>query len=167
MLAVSVLIENPGVLTGLDARLPGAAWAGLQDYTRTFFAQLKAATPIGWEYKKQQKTKKGTVQRGTGKWVRSGKLRKSWQLEPDRAARGITISTDLPYVQVLERGLYPNPPKGPMPTNVPWTPWRVEGGFSKQAPGGIVGPLLTDETLGRAIDLIVSRIRAMIERAAG
>jgi len=117
MLAVSVIIDNPQVLTGLNVDLPGAVWMGVQDYSRTFFAQLKAATPIGWTYKKQSKTKGGKVKAGTGKWVRSGALRKSWQSEADEAARGITISTNLPYVQVLERGLYPNPPKGPARTN--------------------------------------------------
>jgi hypothetical protein len=88
-------------------------------------------------------------------------------MEADSAARGITISTNLPYVQVLEQGLYPDPPKGPARTNVPWTPWRVEGGFSKQASKGIVGPLLTDDKLKGAIDLIVAQIRTMLERAAG
>lgn len=166
MLAISIIIDNPAVLTGLDANLPGATWLGVQDYSRTFFSQLKGATPIGWKYKKQGKTKKGKVKTGTGKWVRSGALRKSWEQDTDAAARGITFSTDLPYIHVLEQGLYPNPPKGPARTNVPWTPWRVEGGFSKQAPKGIAGPLLTDEKLERAIDLVVVQIRKMLERVA-
>jgi len=151
--------------------------------------QLSAATPIGWTYNPLALTKKGAkqalkgrqlwgmtaaklkaeklVKKGSGKWKRSGALRKSWQSEADEAARGITFSTNLPYIDVLERGLYPNPPKGPARTNVPWTPWRVEGGFSKHAPKGIVGPLLTDDKLKGAIDLIVAQIRAMLERAAG
>lgn len=188
MLAVTVLIDNPNVLTGLDTRLPGAVWLGVQDYTATFMKQLSAATPIGWKYKPLELTKKGARQalkgkqlwgmsgakmkaekfakKRSGKWVRSGALRESWEEEADQAARGITISTKLPYIEILERGLYPNPPKGPMPKNVPWTPWRVEGGFSKQAQKGIVGPLLTDQKLERAIDLIVKRIGEMLEGAA-
>ena len=168
MIGGSILLENPGVLTALTGDIPGAAWLGLQEFVQTFKARTSRATPIGWKYKKGAKNKKGTIKRGTQKWVRSGKLRKSWDIEEQQGERAVTLFTDLPYAHVLELGLYPNPPQGKPRTNVPWTPWRVAGGFSKQAPSGIVGPLLNDERLQRnAMNLIVQEISKMFQRAVG
>ena len=42
----------------------------------------------------------------------------------------IYLSNSLPYASVVEYGLYPNPPKGGA--------GKTEGGFSKQAPAGMV-----------------------------
>lgn len=167
MIAVSAIVQNPGTLNALNVHVPGAAWVGMQDFVRTFKARTSRATPIGWKYVRKEKSKKGKTKRGTGKWKRSGKLRKSWALEEQNAALAITMYTDMEYAHVIEQGLYPNPPTGIPRTNVPWTPWRVQGGFSKQAPGGIVGPLLDDDRLmTRSINLIVAEIERRLAVAA-
>jgi hypothetical protein len=166
MLAISYVLQNAVAIQSLNMALPGGIWLGVQDVARTFKGQVSAATPIGWKYVKQQKTKRGKTKAGTGKWKRSGVARKAWEQKADFAGRGITVFNPQPYMRVLEEGLYPNPPTGPMPTGVPWTPWRVEGGFSKQAPGGIVGPLFDDnEFWESATDLVIKRVRERLEGA--
>jgi hypothetical protein len=173
MLAISVIMQNPEVLSALNVYVPGAMWVGIKDFVRTFRARTSRATPIGWKYKKEQKVKrgknKGKTKTGTKKWVRSGKLRKSWTIEEEPQALAISMYTDKPYAGVIEGGAYPNPPTGIPRTNVPWTPWRVDSGYSKQAPGGIVGPLLDDDRLmKRSVNLIVDEIgRRIQESAAG
>jgi hypothetical protein len=48
------------------------------------------------------------------------------------------ISNNLPYAQVIEYGLYPNPPmRGSWVKGQGWV-IKSEGGFSKQAPTGVV-----------------------------
>lgn len=78
--------------------------------------------------------------------VDSGALRRSWtvalnstpaQYNGDKTALGqaqltdtVVIATDKPYAPMLEFGLYPNPPKNPT--------GKTQGGFSRQAPQGLV-----------------------------
>jgi hypothetical protein len=94
--------------------------------------------------------------------VDTGRFRGNWQVGLGKAAPGPVDTTDanaalaaaqsavrpftlgqtiflanqLPYGPVLEFGLYPNPPKGGAGKTV--------GGFSKQAPAGMVGVTLRD-----------------------
>lgn len=60
--------------------------------------------------------------------VDSGELRRSWVMT--KIPKGYLISTGVPYAPVVEYGLYPNPPKGGK--------GKTEGGYSKQAPQGMV-----------------------------
>jgi hypothetical protein len=164
MLAISYIIQNAIAIQSLNTALPGGSWVGVQDVSRLFKNEVQSATPIGWKYTKQAKTKKGKVKAGTGKWKRSGAARAAWSIQADSGARGISVFNETPYMRPLEEGLYPDPPKGPMPKGVPWTPWRVEGGFSKQAPGGIVGPIFADDAFwDNAMNLIIQRIQERLQ----
>lgn len=60
--------------------------------------------------------------------VDSGELRRSWVMT--KIPKGYSISTGVPYAPVVEYGLYPNPPKSGK--------GKTEGGYSKQAPQGMV-----------------------------
>lgn len=60
--------------------------------------------------------------------VDTGEARRSWSFE--KVPEGYRISTNVPYMPVLEYGLYPNPPKGGKGKTI--------NGFSKQAPQGFV-----------------------------
>jgi hypothetical protein len=165
MLAVTVIMDNPATLTNLNQALPGAAWLGIQDVARTFMARVKGKTPTGWIYKKSEKTKKGSLKRGTGKWVKSNRARSAWDMELHNGEMAVSVYNPQPYMQVLERGLYPNPPTGPARVNVPWTPWRVEGGFSKQSPHGIIQPFFDDSgnaVWKKAQSMILDQIRNML-----
>jgi hypothetical protein len=46
------------------------------------------------------------------------------------------FSNNMPYAVVVDNGDYPNPPKKPT--------GKTAGGYSVQAPNGIVGPVLTE-----------------------
>lgn len=61
--------------------------------------------------------------------VDTGALRRSWVMS-EESPYSFTISTDKPYANVLEYGLYPNPPKGGK--------GKTSDGFSTQAPAGFV-----------------------------
>jgi len=169
---IGIALFAPNVLTQrLEKLVPFAVSVGLKDMLRTIKADVLARTPVGWVYipaKVNKKGKKRTDQAGKGKWVKSssasGKkaagagIAKSWRtgIEQD----SFFIGTDMPYAFMLEDGRYPNPPKGPLPTGKPWDKgWRVEGGFSKQAQGGLLQPIYDDDTyLQGAVGLIAERI---------
>lgn len=79
-------------------------------------------------------------------------IQESWQIEPD--GWSATIFTDFDYGPILEEGLYPfgRPTKR--------TDFGPDGGlYSRQAIGGIVGPLLNEpDTISGAIDLVVEEL---------
>jgi hypothetical protein len=189
-LAVTTLQQNSQIFSALEQKLPGAAFLGVMDFSNTFMGLLRGGTPIGWKWINVGLNKKGKraeavgklgkksvsdlrsagmLKAGTGKWKPSGAARTAWSMNTDQAGRGITFSNPLPYLIVLERGGYPNPPKGPMRSGVPWDKgWRVEGGFSKQAQSGIVKPLLDDDKLWeQALSLINKRISEMLSGLPG
>lgn len=90
--------------------------------------------------------------------VDTGRARANWQIGINQLPKGtmltgkvgfgtgnlsaykigdiIYIANNLPYIGVLEYGGYPNPPKYPTGKTV--------GGFSKQAPQGMVGVTMTE-----------------------
>jgi hypothetical protein len=68
--------------------------------------------------------------------VDEGTLKEAWTLEKaKRLGDSSHVRNGLPYAQVVEFGGYPNPPKG--------GEGKTEGGFSKQAPQGMLRPAVT------------------------
>lgn len=68
--------------------------------------------------------------------VKSGTMKRSWS--PVQAeTSGFSFSSNVPYASVLEDGLYPS--VGPRTVS-------YEGGvYSKQAPGGMISPVINDD----------------------
>lgn len=147
----------------LSKVLPQIVQDGLKDFAKTVMQYAIERTPLGWRYVKGagNKTKKS----GRAFGVALGNYRRSnvaapgrfmrhpdmWKLT-DKRAKSITIRSKAKYGAILEEGKYPTP-KGSPPRAKPWEwGWRVEGGYSKQAPGGILGPLLADKKGGGAIN---------------
>lgn len=168
---IGLVLFNPLNLAGLNRLVPSAVGIGLNDMLRQVRADVLARTPIGWTYVKAKTTKSGkkrTDKAGKGRWVRSdsspGKkakganLQHNWEIESDK--QHFSIGTSVPYAFVLEEGKYPNPPKGPLPKGKPWSSgWRVEGGYSKQAQGGLLQPIYDDpKSLDDAMDFIIEEI---------
>lgn len=74
--------------------------------------------------------------------VASSALKRSWS-PVQRTTGGFSFSTDLPYAVVIEEGLY----KSVGPRTV-----EYEGGvYSRQAPGGMIGPVIRDDGMIAAI----------------
>jgi hypothetical protein len=88
----------------------------------------------------------------------TGDLKKSWSAV-ERTATGFTFGTDKDYATVLEEGGY---------TGVgPRTIALADGIFSRQAPGGIIAPLLQDEqVMDKILKRIASELVRSISRAA-
>lgn len=81
----------------------------------------------------------------------SGHAKQSWS-DVEYTSGGFTFGSDAPHIRVLEEGLYKT--LGPRTIDV--------GGdiYSRQAPGGIVGPLIEDEeTIAGLLDLVVQEIK--------
>jgi len=73
----------------------------------------------------------------------------------ERHTGGFSFSNPVDYMGILEEGLYP----------MEQSP-RTLGGYSRQAPGGILGPLVNDETvLQRIAELVVEQLEREINRA--
>lgn len=80
----------------------------------------------------------------------SPRMKQSWS-DVERTATGFAFSNPKDYASVLEEGRYP----GVGPRTV-----ATEGGiFSRQAPGGIIGPLLEDQA--RIESIIVGIAQAL------
>ncbi len=78
--------------------------------------------------------------------VDTGALQAAWTLE--ESGDVITVTNALPYAAVVEYGLYPNPPKGGA--------GKTTGGFSSQAPQGMVGVTLAE--VPQIIEEVVSKL---------
>lgn len=82
-------------------------------------------------------------------------LKKSWS-EVTREAGGFTFGTDLDYAEILEEGGYTR--VGPRTVSV------AGGIYSRQAPGGIIGPIVDDAALiNRLAEEVVKEIERGIE----
>ncbi|MCP4830936.1 MAG: hypothetical protein GY886_01835 [Gammaproteobacteria bacterium] len=66
-----------------------------------------------------------------------------------KTAQGFEIFGNYAYSGVLDKGLYPNPPKGGQ--------GKTRGGYSKQAPKGMVEP--TIKYLRREVRKFIGRLR--------
>lgn len=147
--AIKVVIQNENALKNLVTLIPEAAERALNDYIRTIKARVLDRTPVGQRYQKAEKTKAGKRfkgPRGKGRYVTSGNLWRSWKVDSLGLGK-VSVYTDVPYASVLEEGKYPG--IGPRTSRGPG------GIYSKQAVGGILGPLLEDEEL---IDGMVNRL---------
>ena len=88
----------------------------------------------------------------------SGALKRSWS-NVQRTSTGFTFGTNRDYAEILEEGLYTR--VGPRTVQV------GEGIFSRQAPGGIIAPLLADSNLmEQIVQDIAQRLIRSITRAA-
>tara|TARA_R100001086_G_scaffold96385_2_gene47929 strand:+ start:1938 stop:2288 length:351 start_codon:yes stop_codon:yes gene_type:complete len=76
----------------------------------------------------------------------SGFARRNTKLKESR--RKFTITGDYDYSGVLDRGLYPNPPKAGT--------GKTSGGYSKKAPDGMVKP--TSDFVDKEIKKYIRRI---------
>ncbi len=83
----------------------------------------------------------------------TGALKRSWS-PLQRNEGGLSFHTDLPYAIVLEQGLY----RGVGPRTV----MMSSGIFSRQAPEGILEPLLKDENIKRITDAVVKHFEKVI-----
>jgi hypothetical protein len=147
--AIKVVIQNEDALKNLVTLVPEAAERALNDYIRTVKARVLDRTPVGQKYKKAEKTKAGKPMkgpRGKGRHVASGNLWRSWKVA-SLGLGAVSVYTDVPYADVLEEGKYPG--IGPRTASGPG------GIYSKQAVGGILGPLLEDKEL---MDGMVNRL---------
>ena len=73
----------------------------------------------------------------------------------ERNSGGFSFSNPVDYMTILEEGLYPWP-QSP----------RTIGGYSRQAPEGILKPLVEDESvLQRIAELVVEQLEREINRA--
>lgn len=105
----------------------------VRDTNKTIMNLIQGRTPVG--------------ERGVD--PHSGQMKKSWGFV-EESQKSFSFETEVPYSLVLEEGLYP------------WAETaRTLGGFSKQAPRGILRPLLEDGDLEKQI---VDSILQMIER---
>lgn len=72
----------------------------------------------------------------------------------ERNSGGFSFSNPVDYMTILEEGLYPGAQSA-----------RTLGGYSRQAPGGILKPLVEDdETLRKVAELIVEQLEREINR---
>lgn len=87
----------------------------------------------------------------------SGATKRSWgPIEHEDG--GLSFSLDVPWAEVLERGLYPG--VGPR------TVQTSEGIFSRQAPEGILSPMVEDEEVQRKIaGMVVSELERRLAGA--
>ena len=177
-----VFIASPEKITDLESKIPGFAWLAVQDWAGSLRLDLMRNSPEGYVYvtaakrrelaeakaKEKGKTIKSRIK--TAKWLKSGavkgksNLKGSWQVETFPQQMAVDIFTSVPYAGVLEMGLYPNPPTTRPPSGRPPAgEWRVSGGFSKGAPGGLIQPVINDETImNNAMDLIVDEVAKLI-----
>ena len=89
---------------------------------------------------------------------KTGELKKSWSAV-ERTSTGFTFGTDKEYADVLEEGGY----RGVGPRTIAY----AGGIFSRQAPGGIIAPLLEDEqVMDKILKRIASELVRSISRAA-
>jgi hypothetical protein len=111
--------------------VPNAVKVALKDSAITLRGLARGRSPVG-------------IRRG------SGEFKNAWgAVEP--TARGFSFSNPEEYGQVLEQGLYPS--VGPRTIS-------VHGGiYSRQAPGGILSPLIEDDqVINSVLSLIVQQI---------
>lgn len=119
-------------------RVPDAHRAGVLEAAKTLRLLGLGRTPVG-------------IAPG------SPHLKKEWS-NVEYEAGGFSFGNPTPYAGVIEEGTYPH--AGPRTI-------AVDGGvYSRQAPGGILAPLLRDESQMEAIvDLVLKTIIRGIESA--
>jgi hypothetical protein len=171
-LNVTIDVGEARRIAALASAVPKVVQLVLRDALKKLMVKIQGATPVGLKYKKMSagtKRKKGQAQ---GRWVTSGDLKKSWigQLTGDSLEVTAHVAK-WKYPWVLEEGKYPGIGKlryGLGPGGIiQVSPRTVQGNggiFSKQAPRGILGPIVKDEQLlGQITQSIVDQLRAHVE----
>ncbi len=134
---VEVQVESTQRIVDALNRVPDAARAGVLDALNTLRDMVRGRTPIG------------APDRRT-----SGNLKRSWSTV-EFIGGGLSFAgqfgTDVPYAETLELGLY----HGVGPRTV------AEGGgvYSRQAPGGMIAPIIGDEQrVNAVVDMVLAQI---------
>ncbi len=87
----------------------------------------------------------------------SGELKRSWSAV-EQTTTGFTFGTDKDYATILEEGRYKS--VGPRTVDVSG---KI---FSRQAPGGIIGPIVEDDAVLRKVaQTVANEIAIQLERA--
>ncbi len=149
-IGVSFLLENlEGIksfaVTGEaeDALIPGQVFSLIHD-------AIQNRTPVG--------QRKVEGKRGLRKKRYGEHLQDKWVIDIEPNGRGATISTDVFYAPALEFGDW-------YPGVGPRTVATAGGIFSKQAPGGIIKPLIDDPKLfDKAIEQAVQTVNRRFKR---
>ena len=139
MLNFNIYLEGAERLSKALDKLPQVARTGIEDSLTTIRNLVIGRTPVGIRKKDEH-------------------LKQSWS-KVQETSEGFAFSTDKDYATILEEGLYNK--VGPRTI-------QTEGGiFSRQAPGGIIGPIVEDEKLIEgAVSQIVDVLADYIERHA-
>jgi len=138
MIGFTVKVERIQDIVKILEKYPDAVRLGLEDATVSLRNLVQGATPVGI----------GPTE---------GEMKGSWSTVTYEAG-GFSFGSDKPYAEVLEEGLYPG--VGPR------TVKTGEGIFSRQAPGGMVAPLIEDDTVvDRLLELIVEQIERGFQSA--
>lgn len=142
---VPTLVESTGSLTD------DAVYRALGDLVSVLHERVIAATPRGPVQPRILKSGK----RSKAKPYTPGTAKAGWV--PEVRDGSIVFSSDVPYIQVLEEGLYPG--LGPRTE-------EFDGGiFSRQAVGGITRKLEQDpEFIQLIMDKIVSELEKTFPR---
>lgn len=87
--------------------------------------------------------------------VATGVAKRSWS-SLQTMTGGFSFASNLDYMEILEEGLYAR--VGPRTVQTP------EGIFSRQAPGGMISPVIEDEEIMvKVLEGVVSQIVAVME----
>jgi hypothetical protein len=124
-----------------------------RDAMKTLRLLTIGRTPVGEVKKKKGKRK------GSKKYV-PGTAKKSWT-DVEASGEEVKFSLTVPYAGPLEFGSFPTRP--PWPNVGPRTTKFHGMIFSRQAPGGMAGPILEDESLSG--DQIFGKILDRITRS--
>jgi hypothetical protein len=134
------------VLKDLDV-VPEAVEAGLEKVANEIRARVIDATPVD-----SMGSPGGTLKAGWGELEKVG----SWG-QTDKHEPGLTFENRVPYGEILEEGLYPGVGRRTIKT--------TEGIFSRQAPGGIMGPIVGDQNILDFVrDLFVQAIEEVLNK---
>lgn len=171
-LSVTIDTGQARRLAELASSMPSTVQLVLRDALQKLMVKIQGATPVGIKYKRMPagtKRKKGQAQ---GRWVQSGALKKSWLGKLTGDSLEVVAKVDKwKYPWVLEEGKYPGigkPRFGMGPGGIiqvsPRTVRENGGIFSRQASGGILGPIVKDDKLlGQITQAIIDQLRKHVE----
>jgi len=144
---VELTIQSPAVLAAMRdilAKIPELALEAMGDSAKTLQSIARGRTP----YRKS-----------------SGHLKGSWS-DVYLTEGGLTFENPVEYGPTLEYGLYPRVGPRTMMMGGSARAGSFSGGiYSKQAPGGILGPMIEDDAiLGDAVETVTNEVLKKLER---
>jgi len=144
------------------SKIKDAPREAINAFAFAVFSQVVMHTPVdtgacrqNWLVSLNAETDEFDSSKGKGGYVLSkgGKA-----IEAAKGDDTIIIQNNAPYVKTLEYGGYPNPPKkgGKTETGLP----KTVGGFSRQAPHGMVGLTLAkaDLLFDKAVEAVKGKL---------